>query len=117
RHGTSFKSYISSHKRCIWKSLKNITGDVISIFSSKIQVKIGRGAAIGIDKSFKIQIQLDRIYIGDSQYIRYDRIGRTLSPIVRIVFRFRIFDDIEVDQKTRDKPQVNNRLLFFNDTS
>src|SRR5450432_3690494 len=52
-------------------SFKNIINDFIAVFPGEIQVEIRRCRAVWIEKSFKIQIQFNRIHVCYLQAVSY----------------------------------------------
>jgi len=78
---------------------KNILMNIVAIAPRKINVKIGGRASFGIDKTLKIEIQLNRIYIGYFQTISYNRIGSGATSHMVKTTTHRIADNIPGDQE------------------
>lgn len=49
---------------------ENIIGEFIAVFPGKIEIEIGRIGAKRIDETLEVEIEIDRIHIGDAQTIR-----------------------------------------------
>src|SRR5258706_15198151 len=56
--------------------IKDILGDGIAVFPRKVDVEVGRGSAFRVEEAFKIQIQFDRVDVGDAQAVG----NHTVSP-------------------------------------
>ncbi len=68
-------------------SVEKVFVNGITVVPRKIDIKIGRGYAFLIKKALKIQVKLNRIYIGNTQAIRHGTIGATASAYKIISFR------------------------------
>ena len=75
----------------MFKILKDELGDIVAIGPGEINIEIGRIGAKQIDKTFKIQIQFHRIYIGNTQQIRHNTIGTTTATYIKIAFVAGVF--------------------------
>ena len=93
---------------------ENIIGNIFPVTPRKIDIKIGRRTPVGIDKPFKIQVELDGIYVRNTKHISYYRV-RTTAPAHKGIISFlRIPNNIVVDEKVRDKSKFNDHIeLFF----
>src|ERR1700754_1799664 len=56
-------------------AFQHIIYDLIAIAVGEIDVEIRGTAAVGVEKAFEIQFQLDRVYVGDVEAIGYERVG------------------------------------------
>ena len=97
-------------------AFENIINDFISLIPRKINVKIRRTRAMRIDESLKIQIQIDGIYICNTQTISNNRVRPTSSSHMKISSRTRITYNIPRYQEIRIKLQFMNDFQFFQHT-
>ena len=49
--------------------VEDVGGYMVSVLPREIDVKVGRTASMGVDKSFKIEIKFDGVYVGDAQAV------------------------------------------------
>ena len=69
-----------------------------------------------IDEAFEIQIEFERIYIGDANTIGHDAIGSATSPYVEDIAATRIFYNIPGDEEIRGETQLVDQGEFFFDS-
>ena len=94
-------------------TFENIIGHIISFVPGEVDVEIGRRAAIGIDESFEVEVEFERIYVGDAQVVGYDGVGPTTPPHVVVARRGGIADDVPGDEEVSTKAHFLDDLQFF----
>ena len=62
------------------QSAERQLGHVVALVPGKIDVEIGRRRALGIDKAFEIQVEFERLHVGDVQAVGHDGVGAAAAP-------------------------------------
>ncbi len=66
-------------------------GDIIPVAPGKIKVKIRWIFSVQVDKSFKIEVQLNGVYIRNAQEVGNNTVGPASSANIIIVFTSGVF--------------------------
>src|SRR5690606_24732479 len=94
-------------------SFENIIGDVVPLVPTEINIEIWWGGTVWVDKTLEIQIELQRIYIGNEKAKRYDRVGPAAPPNMVLPLALGIAYDIPGDEKIGGASQLGGHLQFF----
>ena len=74
--------------------IKYIAGNVLPVFPGEVQVEIGRGVPMHIQEALKVEVQLYRVHIGDTQAIGSYAIGPAASAHSKIALAMGIAHNI-----------------------
>src|SRR5690606_17215657 len=94
------------------KPSKNIIRHIISVLPGEINVKIGWGSSKRINKTLKVQVQLNRINIRYPNDIGNNTIGATTTPYMKIAFAVGIGNNVIIDKKKSDEVQGFDSIQF-----
>ena len=94
-------------------TFENIIGHIISFVPGEVDIEIRWRAAVGIDESFEVEVEFERIYVGDAQVVRYDGVGPTTPPHVVVARRGGIADDVPGDEEVSTKAHFLDDLQFL----
>lgn len=103
--GLTLEGIVGSQQGGVFFSVtfENIIGHIISFVPGEVDVEIGWRAAIGVDESFEVEVEFERIYVGDAQVVCYDGVGPTTPPHVVVARRGGVADDVPGDEEVSTK--------------
>src|SRR5690606_2107734 len=81
-NGTKLKGDIGAHQCGMGEAFKNISGNIVPVLPGKVDVKIGGRGTVQIYEPLKIEVQLNRVHIGNAKDIGHHAIGATATTYI-----------------------------------
>ena len=95
-------------------SVEQILKHFVPVLPRKIEIEVGRTRPVRVDESLKIQIQFDRIHVGNVQAVGGEGVGARSAANVKKSSSSGVLNQIPIDEEVRRKSQlVNGFQLFF----
>ena len=89
--------------------IEQVLRDDVPVFPGKVNIKVGRGRAFRVEKAFKVKIEINGIYIGDTQAVGNEAISPA-SPANEV--KIGLFG--KIDQVVSDEV-VGGKIFGAND--
>ena len=94
---------------------KEVVKHLIAVGPTEVNVKVGGIFSVEIDEALKVEIQLHRIHIGDSQAVGYHGVGPGASTHMVKIAAMGKADNVVIDQEIRHKTLLLDQFqLLFN---
>ncbi len=94
-------------------AFENIIGDVVAFVPGEVDVEIGRRSALWIDESFEIQVEFERLHVGDVQAVGHDGVGAAAAPDVVITGGFCVSHDVPGDEEIGGEVHFGDHFQFL----
>ncbi len=93
-------------------AFKNIVDNFVALIPAKVNVKVGRRAAVRINKALEVEIKGNGVDFGNAQAIGNQGICSAAAPNVVEAPHLRIADNIVGNEEVRGKVHLANHLYF-----
>jgi len=112
-HSPFLEGHVSPQQSHMLKALKNITGHFLPVLPGKIDVEIRGVSPVEVNKPLKVQVEFNRVHIGDPEQVCHYAVGpATASHVEKPVFPG-MGNNVPVNQEVRDKLFFPDKIQFF----
>src|SRR5690606_13559744 len=94
-------------------SFEDIIDYFITVFPAEVDIEVGRTGSVRIQKSFKVKVEINRIYIRNLQAIGYDGVGSASSSYIKKSSALRIAYNIPGNQEVGIKSEFVDNVQFL----
>ena len=81
-----------------------------ALIGRKIDIKIGRRTAVLVDETFKVEVQANRVHVGDANAVGHDAVGPTPSAHMKNVAVGGVFDQVPHNEEVGRKAHLVNEF-------
>jgi len=95
--GAVLKCDVCTQKSNIRKAMKNIGYDMVAFLPGKVNIEIGRIAAIQIDEALEIKVQFDEIDLSNLKQVSHQAVGPAAPAYIKEATTAGIFQYFPID--------------------
>ncbi len=99
--GPILKRNVCAQKSNIGETMKNVSDDPVAFLPGKINIEIGRIAAVEVDEPLEIKVQFDGVDLGNLKQISHQAVGTTAPTYIKEAATAGIFQYFPIDEKIR----------------
>ena len=103
-HGRTVLEGVVGREQChVGEALEHVRHHVVAVRPREVDVEVGRVGAVEVEEALEVEVQLNRVDVGDAQQVGDEAVGPAAPPHMEIAPTARVARDVPIDQEIREK--------------